>query len=169
MLGPAVFLHINNKPMKQKLTTIGISFVTTLLTLATALWCLYRYPIPLSKEVQRDGTVQRARLYLFRGLYEAEVTDKDGRLVKVIQIHHFDPEQTSRVVFYRGVGVSREEVTTVPSDGVNVVKVYKPNSEIPVGSAIVTYPPNSEPQKKFFDGAGTAISREDYKALLAGS
>ena len=155
--------------MKQKLTTIGISFVTTLLTLAAALWCLYRYPIPLSKESLRDGTTRHAKLYLFRGLYEAEVTDKDGRLVKLFQIHHFSPDQSSTTVYYRGGSVSREAVTTVPSDGVNITKVYQPNSEVPVGSAVVTYPPNSEPQKKYFAADGSAISQEDYKAILAGN
>lgn len=155
--------------MKQKLTTVAISLVTTLLTLAAALWCLYRYPIPLSKEVQRDGTIRQARLYLFRGLYEATITDQAGHLVKLVQIHHFSPDQSSTVVYYHGFDIIREEVTTVPSDGVNITKVYRPNSEAPVGSAIVTYPPNSEPQKKFFDGTGAAISQEGYKTLLAGS
>ena len=155
--------------MKRILTTITISFITTLLTLGGVLWCLYRYPIPLSTKNLADGTVQHTKLWLFRGVWEREITSKGGLLVRQSEFYPDTPEQTFVTTYFYGIKPSRVQVETVPYPGVDQFKVFKPESDSLLASATIIRPTNgSEMQKRYFDASGVAIPEEAYTAILTG-
>ncbi len=156
--------------MKRILTTIAISFVTTLLTLSGVLWGLSRYPVPLSTENLADGTIQHDKLLLFRGILHREITTKGGLSVRHQDYYLTTPEQTCVTTYFYGVRPSRVRVQTVPYDGVEQLKVYKPETDVLLASATILRPTKggSEMQKQYFDSAGIAIPEEAYQAILSG-
>ena len=155
--------------MQRILVTIAISVATTLFTLSGVLWGLCRYPVPLSTKSLTDGTVQHDKLWLFRGILEREVTGKGGLSVRHQEYYLTTPEQTCVTTYFYGIRASRVQVQTIPYDGVEQLKVYKPEADVLLASATILRPTNgSEMQKQYFDAAGTIIPEEAYKAILSG-
>lgn len=154
--------------MKQKLATIGISFVTTIATLSISLWLVSKYPIPLGIKHLKDGSILHQKFYVFQGLYEGDFTDKSGRLLRHLSFYHFDPDQTCRWAYYNENGaLTRIEILTVPGSGVNVRKIYRPAYNKPICESVTIYPSSDGPQREFFDESGNAISEDKFKQIVA--
>ena len=153
--------------MKRILLTIAISAATSLLTLAGGVWFLGYHSIPLPNETLDDGTTIRREVSVLTGCYDADFVAKDGHRLRHLTIFHYSPEQNVRCVYLKEDGtVRRVEVTTRPSNGVAIRKVYRDGNESPVCSSVSTGSPEFGQQKKFFDAASNPISEEAFKALL---
>lgn len=156
--------------MKRTLLTIGISVVTTLLTMTGVLWWLVMHPISLPSSTDKGGTVVQSRLRLDRGLVESTIYRKDYGIPMTRSLYFFDRENS--VVFdnHRDRSHHRLTVQTRPLPGTLICKTYNPDeaaTDQPLYWHIFTNYGSPNQTKRFFDGAGTEISAQQYDTLIA--
>ena len=158
--------------MKRTLLTIGISVVTTLLTITGVLWWLVFHPISLPSTTDQDGTTVRTQLRLDRGLVESTIYRKDYGIPTTRSLYLFDRENT--VVFDNNRDRSHHRLTvqTHPLPGTQICKTYNPDeatSDQPLYWHIFTHNGSPNQTKRYFDGTGAEISEQQYDTLIAAS
>jgi hypothetical protein len=156
--------------MKRILLTIAISAITTLLTLAGALWWLSLHSFPLPTTTEKDGTVIRSRLLLARGLLDSTIWHNRAAIPLTRSVYLFDPENT--VVFDNGRDHTHHRVTvqTHPLPGMDISKTYHPEQaapDKPLFSRIITNYGSPNEVRRFFDETGAEISAQQYDAIVA--
>src|SRR5450432_17869 len=156
--------------MKQKIMTVAISVVTTLLTLAGAVCWLIYHPIPLPTTKDKDGTIVRSQLRLDRGLVHSTISHKNASIPLQRDYYLFDPEHT--LVFDNDRDHTHHRLTVITHPlhgyGVEVSNTYNPDqaaSDTPLFSSIVTNRGSSNESRKFFGDTGAEITAEQYKTL----